>query len=49
MPAKSKAQARFMGAVAGGMVKKKGLPPAKAKEYVAGQKMKGLPERIKKK
>ena len=48
MPAKSKAQMRFMGAVAGGKKKVKGLPKSKAKEFIRGQKMKGLPERKKK-
>uniref|UniRef100_A0A6M3KFA4 DUF3008 domain-containing protein n=1 Tax=viral metagenome TaxID=1070528 RepID=A0A6M3KFA4_9ZZZZ len=47
MPAKSKAQMRFMGAVAGGAVKKKGLPKEKAKEFIRGQKMKGLPKKKK--
>jgi len=45
MPAKSKAQARFMGAVCGGAVKKKGLSKKKACEYVRGQKISDLPER----
>lgn len=47
MPATSKAQMRFMGAVAGGAIKKKGLPPSKAKEFVKGQHMKDLPEKAK--
>ena len=34
MPAKSKAQYRFMEAVAHGGIKKPGLSPAKAKEFV---------------
>ena len=33
MPAKSKAQFRFMKAVEEGILKKKGLPPSKAKEF----------------
>lgn len=49
MPATSKAQMRFMGAVAGGAFKKKGLSKAQAKEYVRGRTMKGLPARAKKK
>jgi len=47
--AKSKAQARFLGAVAGGALKKKGLSAKKAKEMVKGTKMKELPARKKKK
>lgn len=38
-----------MGAVAGGAIKKKGLSPAKAKEFVRGQKISKLPARAKKK
>jgi len=48
MPATSKAQYRFMEAVAHGGIKKKGLPAAKAKEYVAGQSYKGLPAKARK-
>jgi len=50
MPAKpkSKAQARYLGAVAGGKVKKKGLSKNKAKEMLKGTKMKRLPARKKK-
>ncbi len=44
-PVKSKSQARFMQAVASGSIKKKGLSKAKAKEFVAGQPLKGLPEK----
>lgn len=47
MPAKSKAQARFMGAVAGGKVKKKSLSKEEAKEFVKGQKTSKLPEKKK--
>lgn len=47
MPAKSKAQARFMRAVASGSVKKKGLSKKEAKEYVSGHSTKGLPEKKK--
>ena len=43
MPATSKAQYRFMEAVAHKGIKKKGLSPAKAKEFVAGQSYKKLP------
>jgi len=45
MPAKSKAQFRFMQAVAHGGIKKPGLSEATAKEYVSGQTPKGLPEK----
>ena len=45
MPAVSKAQARFMGAVAGGAIKKKGLSKAKAKEFLRGVSVKKLPAR----
>lgn len=48
MPAKSQAQARFMGAVAGGAIKKPGLSPSKAKEFVQGQNIKSLPKKVKK-
>jgi hypothetical protein len=43
--AKSKKQARFFGAVAGGAIKKKGLSSSKAKEMVKGTKMSKLPEK----
>jgi len=49
MPAKSKAQARFMGAICGGAIKKKGLSKKKACEYTRGQKVSKLPARVKKK
>ena len=45
MPAVSQAQARFMGAVAGGTIKKKGLSPSKAKEFVRGVSVKNLPKK----
>lgn len=48
MPAKSRAQFRFMEAVAHGGVKKKGLSASQAKEYVSGQKYKALPAKAKK-
>jgi len=44
MPATSKAQARFMGAIAGGALKKKGLSRKKAKEFLRGLRQKKLPE-----
>jgi hypothetical protein len=49
MPAKSKAQARFMRAVASGDIKKKGLSKKEAEEYVSGHSTKHLPERKRKK
>ena len=49
MPVKSKAQQRFMGAVASGRIKKKGLSKKKAKEFLSATKsFKSLPERKKK-
>lgn len=47
MPAKSKAQFRFMEAVKHGSIKKKGLPPEKAAEFVDGVSPKSLPEKKK--
>jgi len=47
--AKSKAQARFLGAVAGGKAKKKGLSSSKARELLRGTKTKKLPARARKK
>lgn len=49
MPAKSKAQVGFMGLVASGKLKKKGLSSAKAKEFLRGVKVSKLPNRKKKK
>lgn len=49
MPPKSKAQAKFMRAVAGGYIKKKGLSKKEAKEFVSGHKTKSLPKKVKKK
>jgi hypothetical protein len=46
---KSKAQARFFGAIAGGRLKKKGFSPKEAKTRLKGTKMKKLPARKKKK
>lgn len=48
MPAKSQAQARFMGVVASGKKKVKGLSPTKAKEFLTGIKVKKLPKKVKK-
>ena len=47
MPAKSKAQFKFMQGVAHGSIKKKGLSKKKAAEYVSGQSPKGLPKKVK--
>lgn len=49
MPVTSKAQAGFMGAVASGKKKVKGLSRAKAKEFLRGVKVKKLPWKAKKK
>lgn len=49
MPAKSKAQFGFMGMVASGKIKAKGLTRAKAKEFLAGVNVKKLPKRVSKK
>lgn len=49
MPAKSQAQAKFMGVVASGKKKVKGLSKAQAKEYIKGQKISKLPKKVKKK
>jgi hypothetical protein len=43
--AKSKAQARFFGAVAGGRIKKKGLSRKEARTRLRGVKLKKLPNR----
>jgi hypothetical protein len=45
MPATSKKQFKFMEAVKHGAIKKPGLSPAKAAEFVDGQSPKGLPEK----
>lgn len=48
MPARSKAQFRFMEGVAHGSIRPKGgLTKDQAAEYVSGQSPKGLPEKIK--
>ena len=49
MPPKSKAQAKFMRAVASGSVNAPGLSKKEAKEYVSGHSTKKLPERVKRK
>ena len=49
MPPRSKAQFRYMQGVAHGTIKKRGLSPAKAAEFVAGTSPKGLPKRVRKK
>ena len=46
MPVVSKAQARFMGAVASGKLKKKGLSKDEAREYLRGSNVKELPEKV---
>lgn len=49
MPVKSEQQRKFMGAVASGSLKKPGLSPAKAKEFLdATPKGKKLPKKVKK-
>lgn len=49
MPPKSKAQARFMGAVIAGKARKKGPSKKVAREFLRGHKVKGLPHKVKKK
>lgn len=48
MPAKSKAQFRFMQAAAHGGIPGATISKEKAAEYVSGQSPKGLPERLSK-
>lgn len=49
MPPKSKAQARLMGAVAGGKANKAtGMSRSEAREYLRGAKVSKLPEKVKK-
>ena len=48
MPVVSKQQAKFMGAIAGGKLKKKGLSKKKAKEFLRGIKVSKLPRKVKK-
>jgi hypothetical protein len=45
MPVKSKSQAGFMGMIAAGKIKKKGLTKDKAKEFLRGVKVKNLPQK----
>ena len=45
MPVKSKAQAGFMGLIASGKIKKKGLSKAKAKEFLRGVNVTHLPQK----
>ena len=47
--AKSKAQARFFGAVAGGRIRKKGLSKKEARTRLRGVKMSKLPRRKRRK
>lgn len=47
MPPKSKAQARFIHAVASGDAKVPGLSKSEAKEFVSGHSTKNLPEKVK--
>jgi hypothetical protein len=47
MPAKSKAQFRFMKAIESGALKKKGLSKKEAKEYTEDSNYSKLPEKIK--
>lgn len=49
MPARSKRQAGFLGLVASGKKKVKGLSPAKAREMLRGTKVKRLPTRRRRK
>ena len=42
---KSKAQAKFLGAVAGGAIKKQGLSKKKAKDMLQGANISQLPKR----
>jgi hypothetical protein len=48
MPAKSKAQAGFMGLIASGKIKKRGLSKKTAKEFLKGIKLRNLPNKKKK-
>jgi len=49
LPPKSKAQARFMGAVIAGKARKKGPTKKQAREFLRGHKIKGLPRKVRKK
>ena len=47
MPAKSQAQAHLMGMIAAGKIKRPGLPaPGVAREFVTGEKVSDLPQRL---
>ena len=48
MPVKSKVQAGFMGMIASGKFKKKGLSKKKAKEFLRGVRVGKLPRKVKK-
>jgi hypothetical protein len=48
-PPKSKAQARFFGAIAGGRLKKKGFSRKEARNRLRGVKVKRLPARKRRK
>jgi hypothetical protein len=45
MPAKSKQQARFLGAIASGRIKRKSISKSTAREMLRGTKVKRLPKR----
>jgi hypothetical protein len=47
MPAKSRAQFRFMKGVENGSIKAPGLSKKQAAEYTSGQSPKGLPRKVK--
>lgn len=49
MPVRSKAQARFMGAIIAGKARKKGPTKKQAREFLRGHKIKGLPKKVRKK
>jgi hypothetical protein len=46
-PPKSRAQARFFGAIAGGKIKRKGFTRAEARNRLRGVKVKKLKARVK--
>jgi len=49
VPAKSRAQFRFMEAVKHGGIRKPGLSPSKAAEFTSGVSYKRLPKKVKRK
>ena len=49
MPARSKAQAGFFGAIIAGKARKKGPTKKQAREFLRGHKVKGLPRKVRKK